>query len=42
MEFRNPHTGQFVAKRSDDKMWGRIILRAATAGSGGGLESATA
>lgn len=32
--------GEFYAKRSDDTMWGRIILRSAE--SGGGLESTTA
>ena len=32
--------GRFWAKRADDPMWGRIILRSAE--SGGGLESATA
>ena len=40
IEIRNPETGQFEAKRADDPMWGRIILRSASAG--GGLESATA
>ena len=35
-----PLRGQFRAKRSDDPMWGRIILRSAVAK--GGLESATA
>lgn len=40
IELRDPETGKFHAKRSDDPMWGRIILRAASAG--GGLESATA
>ena len=40
IELVNPETGKFEAKRSDDKMWGRIILR--SAGSKGGLESATA
>jgi hypothetical protein len=33
-------TGRFWARRSDDPMWGRIILRSAQ--SPGGLESATA
>jgi hypothetical protein len=32
--------GRFWARRSDDRMWGRIILRSAE--SGGGLESTTA
>lgn len=32
--------GEFWAKRADDPMWGRIILRSAS--SGGGLESSTA
>lgn len=32
--------GHFWAKRSDDRMWGRIILRSAEAG--GGLEASTA
>lgn len=32
--------GQFWAKKADDPMWGRIILRSAS--SGGGLESSTA
>lgn len=40
MELRDPSTGQFWANRSDDPMWGRIILRSAQ--SSGGLESATA
>lgn len=40
LELRNPETGQFEAKTSDDPMWGRIILRSAAAG--GGLESTTA
>lgn len=40
MELRNPETGHFEANRSDDAMWGRIILRSAE--SGGGLESSTA
>lgn len=39
LELRNPETGQFDATRADDKMWGRIILRAAS--STGGLESST-
>lgn len=36
----NPKGGTFWAKRADDPMWGRIILRSAE--SGGGLESSTA
>lgn len=40
MELRDPQTGKFWAKRVDDRMWGRIILRSAE--SGGGLESSTA
>jgi len=39
IELRDPERG-FLAKRSDDPMWGRVILRSASAG--GGLESATA
>jgi hypothetical protein len=40
IELRDPVTGQFLAKRADDPMWGRIILRSAE--SGAGLESNTA
>ena len=40
IELADPDTGEFKAKRQDDPMWGRVILRAAT--SEGGLESATA
>ncbi len=40
LELADPETGQFWAKRADDPMWGRIILRSAEAG--GGLESASA
>ena len=40
IELRDPKTGKFWAKRADDEMWGRIILRSAQAD--GGLESATA
>lgn len=40
LELRNPETGEFEASKADDPMYGRIILR--SAGSGGGLESATA
>ena len=39
IELRDPDTGLFLAKRQDDRMWGRIILRSAR--SDGGLESAT-
>lgn len=35
-----PHPGEFMATRSDDPMWARIIMRSAAAK--GGLESATA
>lgn len=40
MEIADPLTGQFKAKRADDPMWARVILRSAAAK--GGLESATA
>ena len=40
IELQDPDTGKFWASRSDDPMWGRIILRSAAAG--GGLESSTA
>lgn len=40
IELRDPETGKFWAKTRTDKMYGRIILRAAS--SPGGLESATA
>jgi len=40
IELRDPATGKFWARRMDDPMWGRVILRAAS--SKGGLESATA
>lgn len=40
IELRDPETGEFWATRSDDNMWGRIILRSAE--SGHGLESSTA
>ena len=40
IELADPETGKFWAKRADDPMWGRIILRAASASAG--LESATA
>jgi len=39
IELRNPVTGEFMAKRSVDPMWGRIILRSADALYG--LESST-
>jgi len=39
IELRDPQKG-FLAQRADDPMWGRVILRSASAG--GGLESATA
>jgi hypothetical protein len=37
---QHPRGGTFWAQRSDDRMWGRIILRSAE--SSGGLESSTA
>lgn len=40
LELRDPATGKFWAKHSEDRMWGRIVLRSAS--SGGGLESLTA
>lgn len=40
IELRDPVSGEFHAKRADDPMWGRIILRSAESGSG--LESTTA
>jgi hypothetical protein len=40
IELKDPDSNQFWATRSDDAMWGRIILRSAQ--SDGGLESATA
>lgn len=40
IELADPNTGKFLANTSDDRMWGRIILRSAAAG--GGLESSTA
>lgn len=40
IELADPATGRFLARRADDPMWGRIILRSAE--STGGLESATA
>jgi len=38
-ELSDPITGQFMAKKSIDPMWGRVILRSASAP--GGLESGT-
>lgn len=40
MEIANPATGEFLARRADDLMWGRIIMRSADAL--GGLESGDA
>lgn len=40
IELKDPATDAFWAKNADDEMWGRIILRSASAK--GGLESATA
>lgn len=40
IELADPLTGQFRAKRADDPMWGRIILRSAESDSG--LEATTA
>src|SRR3990167_6610625 len=40
IELRDPKTNKFWAQQADDPMWGRIILRSASAE--GGLESATA
>ena len=40
MELKDPVTGRFWARKADDPMWGRVILRSAEAG--GGLESSTA
>lgn len=40
LELSDPSTGRFWAKSSDDRMWGRIMLRSASSPSG--LESATA
>ena len=39
LELKDPSTGKYWAERSDDPMWGRVILRSAQ--SKGGLESAT-
>jgi hypothetical protein len=40
IELRDPESGKFLAQSSSDRMWGRIILRSASAE--GGLESSTA
>jgi hypothetical protein len=40
LELREDNTKPFLAKKASDPMWGRIILRSASAGAG--LESATA
>jgi hypothetical protein len=40
LELRDPATGDFLANKADDLMWGRIILRAAEAR--GGLEAGDA
>lgn len=40
IELADPQTGQFLARRADDAMWARIILRSAD--SEAGLESASA
>lgn len=40
IELRDPESGEYWAKRADDQMWGRIILRSADALAG--LESSTA
>jgi hypothetical protein len=40
LELKDPYTGRFWARKSMDRMWGRVILRSAS--SEGGLESATA
>ncbi len=40
IELSDPTTGQFLARRADDAMWARIILRSAE--SGAGLESTSA
>lgn len=40
IEIRNPETNQFMAERSSDQMWARVILRSAISLSG--LEAATA
>lgn len=40
LELRDPKSGNFLAQKADDLMWGRIILRAAEAK--GGLESGDA
>ena len=40
IEIKDPVTGKFWARRADDRMYARIILRSAD--TGGGLESSTA
>lgn len=40
IELRDPVSGEFLAKKVSDPMWGRIVLRSAD--SPGGLEAATA
>ena len=40
IELKDPDKDKFWAKRASDPMWGRVILRSASAG--GGLEAATA
>lgn len=40
IEIRDPRTERFLARKADDAMWARIILRSAASGSG--LESTTA
>src|SRR5207245_1251149 len=39
IELADPESGKFLASRSDDRMYGRIILRSAA--GGGGMESLT-
>lgn len=40
IELKDPKTGEWLAQKADDRMWGRIILRSAN--TEGGLESSTA
>lgn len=40
LELADPTTGKFLARRADDPMWARIVLRSAESATG--LESATA
>lgn len=40
LEIRDPETGRFLAKKADDEMWARIILRSAESPSG--MESLSA